>query len=248
MKLAIVTGTSRGIGAAVARELLERDWRVMGCARGPAASELNGERYQHRVLDLSDTQAVEGWFEGEFAAASGIAQAERVGLVNNAAVVGTALVRDLDLKEVARALTVNVALPVWLAGLVLRLAPDCPVRVVDISSGAATSAVPGWATYCASKAALHMSGEVLVRELEEARALAGRDLRVVSYAPNVVATAIQEELRALSVECFPRRELFVDLEREGRLVDAAGPAREIARLLEDDGLPLHSTLRFLPGA
>ncbi|MAF65533.1 MAG: short-chain dehydrogenase [Planctomycetes bacterium] len=246
MQLAIVTGTSRGIGAAVARELLERDWRVMGCARGPAAPGLGGERYHHRTLDLADTGAVKRWFEGGFPATSDIAAAERVGLVNNAAVLGTDLVEDLDLAATVRALTVNVAVPVWLAGLVLRHAPDCPVRVVDLSSGAATSAVPGWAAYCAGKAALHMAGTVLAEELAQAPALAGRDLRLVSYAPHVVATSMQEEIRATSPERFPCLEAFIDLEREGRLVGAEGPAREIADLLASDDLPPHSTRRFEP--
>ncbi|MDP6538142.1 MAG: SDR family NAD(P)-dependent oxidoreductase [Planctomycetota bacterium] len=246
MNLAIVTGTSRGIGAAVARELTARGWSVMGCARGPAADGLAGARYHHRELDLSDAAAVEEWFEGEFLAVSRLAEAGRVGLVNNAAVLACSLVRDVDLATAARALSVNVAVPVWLTGLVLRHAPPCPVRVVDLSSGAATSPVAGWATYCASKAALHMAGEVLAAELEQAPGLAGRDLRVVSYAPNVVDTAMQDELRALGAGSFPRREEFVAMKREGLLVQAAGPAREIADLLEREGLPPHSTLRFEP--
>ena len=62
-RLALVTGTSRGIGTAVALELLGRGWRVQGLARGEAPAELACEGYQHERLDLSDLSALEHWFE-----------------------------------------------------------------------------------------------------------------------------------------------------------------------------------------
>ena len=247
-RLALVTGTSRGIGTAVALELLGRGWRVQGLARGEAPAALGDKGYEHRRLDLADLSALEHWFEGEFAPRLEQVGATRVGLVNNAALLApvgpaTALVAS----ELANHLAVNVVAPTWLAGALLRRVPRAAVlRVVNLSSGAATSAYAGWSAYCAGKAALAMTGEVLALESEAYPELAGRDLSVVTYAPHVVATRMQEELRGTPAELFPLHQRFVDLEQSGALVTPEGPAAEIADLLERDDLPRHMVARYEP--
>jgi len=247
-RLALVTGTSRGIGTAVALALLDRGWSVQGMARGEAPPELAREGYRHERLDLSDLSALEHWFEEDFAPRMGELGATRVGLVNNAALlapVGPAT--SLDASELATHLAVNVVAPTWLAGAVLRRAPrEAVLRVVNLSSGAATSAYPGWSAYCAGKAALAMTGEVLALESEAYPELAGRDLGVVTYAPNVVATRMQEELRGTPHELFPLHQRFVELKETGSLVAPEGPAAEIADLLERNDLPAHLVARYEP--
>ena len=113
-------------------------------------------------------------------------------------------------------------------------------------SGAAVNPYPGWAAYCAGKAALRMAGQVLGLEAAEVPALAGRDLAVVAYPPHVVATAMQEAIRATSPEQFPRRQKFALLHESGALVTPDGPAAEIAELLGSDGLPPFSERRYEP--
>ena len=76
--------------------------------------------------------------------------------------------------------------------------------------------------------------------------LQGRDVRIVSYAPHVVATAMQEEIRAVDEARFPRRRKFVELKESNALVPPEGPAGEIAALLEADDLPRWSARRFEP--
>jgi len=247
-RLALVTGTSRGIGTAVALELLRRGWRVQGLARGAAPTELEREGYEHRRLDLSDVSALQHWFEEEFAPRLAELGATRVGLVNNAAQLSpVGPVASLDAQALVQHLTVNVVAPTWLAGALLRRAPRGAVlRIVNLSSGAATSAYAGWTAYCAGKAALAMTGEVLALEAEAYPELAGRDLSVVTYAPHVVATRMQEELRGTAPELFPLHQRFVDLERDGALVAPEGPASEIADLLGRDDLPRHLVARYEP--
>lgn len=244
-RLAIVTGTSRGLGAAIARELLERDWDVWGVARGEAPADLDGPRYVHQRLDLGDLARLRDWVED--ALGRDLAGVRRVGVVNNAGTVQpVAPLHEADLEAVHGALVVNALAPTWLTARVLARFPSVPVRVVDVSSGAATSPYPGWGAYCASKAALDMFGRVLATEVQETPALADRDVRVVSYSPHVVATRMQEEVRASDPAAFPRRARFEALHAEGELIAPEGPAAEIATLLEADDLPPHSTLRHQP--
>jgi len=64
-RLALVTGTSAGLGLAIARALLARGWAVLGVARRPAP--LSHAAYRHQRLDLADLAAVEA-FAGRQAA------------------------------------------------------------------------------------------------------------------------------------------------------------------------------------
>lgn len=241
---ALVTGTSRGIGLQTAHALLERGWTVHGVARSAAPSGLAGA-YTHHRLDLADPDAVRTWAVEELAPA--LAGAERVALVNNAALlapVGPAW--EHDLAELDRHLRVNLTVPLWLTGFVLREAPEeAAVRIVDLSSGAAERAYAGWSAYCSGKAGLAMAGRVVAEEVD-AYPGARRDVALVSYAPHVVATAMQEELRALDEERFPMRQRFVELYEQEQLVDPEGPAREIAELCGRDDLARHSSLRYTP--
>lgn len=247
---AVVTGTSRGLGPAIARALLDRGWDVVGVARSAAAPGLEGERYTHLELDLSDPQALESALAGDLGQRLAPAGAPRLALVNNAARLGpVGPVTSLDAPALAAHLAVNVAAPARLAGALLAAAPDgVALRIVNVSSGAATRAYPGWTAYCAGKAALAMTSAVLAAELESYAALERRDVRIVDYSPHVVATAMQAALRATDPADFPLRQRFVDLHEAGDLVPPEGPAREIADLLASDELPVHSTRRFQPAS
>jgi NADP-dependent 3-hydroxy acid dehydrogenase YdfG len=98
-RIVLVTGTSSGIGAAVARLALERGWTVCGVARRPA--QIEHDRYEHVALDLGQV--------GELDVALGprlrsrLSEApSRVGLVNNAASLDLlGRVEDIDLRTPA---------------------------------------------------------------------------------------------------------------------------------------------------
>ena len=246
-KRAIVTGTSRGIGHATAAELLRRGWEVVGLARGAAPPELDELFYKHHRLDLGDLEALDAWCEAHLGQEQ-LSDSDRLGLVSNAALiepVGPAC--SLSSRELSIHLAVNVVAPTYMAGFLLEHAPiNTPLRVINLSSGAATQAQPGWTAYCASKAALRMTGEVLAAEVQTYPEFLGRNVAVVTYAPNVVNTRMQKELRAMDEARFPAQQQFVDLDREGFLVPANGPAEEIADLLDRDGLPPYSELRYHP--
>lgn len=240
-RLCLVTGTSSGIGRAVAEALLERGWEVVGMARRD--SSVRHAAYRHVQVDLADLAALEARLDGDLGQDLGLAGRSRLGLVNNAAAVGpVGPVSRVSAVDLGRALALNVAAPVWLLGLLLRRAPRARLRVVDVSSGAATRPYPGWAAYCSSKAALRMAGMVAGAEAES-RLASPADLAVVSFSPGVVDTEMQASVRAQRLEDFPDVGRFVDLKARGLLRSSAEPAREIALLLERDDLPVFSECR-----
>ena len=226
---ALVTGCSRGIGAAVVDLLLERGWDVVGVSRSTSAATAPRDGFTHVALDLADLAAVQAFADGALADAARFADRPRVGLVNNAGV----------LEPVA-----PLSVPAWLAGRFAREAGAAPCRVVSLSSGAASNGYPGWGAYCASKAALAMADEVLAVELDEYDELAGKDVRVFTYAPGVVATRMQETIRATDTADFPRRARFEALHADGELADPAGPARDVVDRLESGDGPRRAVERF----
>jgi benzil reductase ((S)-benzoin forming) len=238
-RLCVVTGTSAGIGRAVAECLLERNWQVLGIARREAA--LHDAHYTHVRLDLADVDSVERYFVENFAHEFPAHDFRRMGLVNNAALfepVGP--LPKLSLRELTRALVVNGAVPVWLMGFFLRHCGSTPLRIVNVSTGAASSARAGGAAYCCGKAALLMGGRVFGDEAGHVPVGTHRDAAVYSYEPGVVDTPMQAQLRSASAEDFPSVDRFLELHARGQLIDPARPARDIADFLEQEHVPAFS--------
>ena len=228
----IITGHSRGIGAALTQTCLSRGMPVLGIARAP--NDALSDRYplllEQVALDLSDTTVLARWLDETDVLARFARDAQQVVLVNNAGTLqpmGAPGARQGSL-AIARAVSLNVAAPLMLAdAFVAAMARVPDRRVVHISSGAGRSPYPGWSIYGATKAALDLHARAVQRD-----AVAG--LRVGSVAPGVVDTAMQAEIRATDVSRFPNRARFEALQRDGDLSEPAAVAdRLLAHVLSD---------------
>jgi benzil reductase ((S)-benzoin forming) len=244
-KTAIVTGTSTGIGEAVARELLEHGWSVIGIARRP--SPFAHDHYRHVAYDLAGVVDDPAALESQLALHD-VHALRRVGLVNNAAVSdGLMPVARLDPRQLARIYAVNLIAPLWLMGYVLRAAPhDTPVRIVNVSSGAGTNGFAGLAAYGSGKAALRLAGMSLAREWDTPSPTAAprNDAAVLSYEPGVVDTDMQRYARSRPADEFPWAQMFHDFAARGVAVPPERPAREIVAFLESDDQPPFSERRL----
>lgn len=227
----VVTGHTRGLGAAIGAELLARGARVLGIARSDNAvlHERGGERLQQVRLDLSDTRALLDWIAGG-ALARFLGDCERTALINNAGVlapIGPAGTREPA--EIARALAVNVVAPILLTeAFVAASAQAADRRVLHVSSGAARNPYSGWSVYCASKAALNQHARAVATERIP-------HLGIAAVAPGVVDTDMQALIRASSPAAFPQREKFVALAQGGALTPPAQAARRMVDHLLGDG-------------
>jgi NAD(P)-dependent dehydrogenase (short-subunit alcohol dehydrogenase family) len=233
-KLFIVTGASRGLGAAIARQLLAADVHLLAIARhantnlAEAARSVNAA-LDHWPLDLAqDVSAaarLEAWLRG-----IALARFTEATLINNAGMLGTvAPVDALPVEELAHVLRVNLEAPMALTGAFLRATAQWPAqrKVVNISSGAGRNPIAGWAAYCASKAGLdHFSR---VTALDEARKQNGA--KIVALAPGVVETAMQTQLRATDAAVFPNKQHFVDLHARGELATPEAAAGKVLAFL-----------------
>src|SRR4051794_21553951 len=123
MQSAIVTGVSRGLGAALAEALLARDFTVVGVGRTPNAA-LRSPRYRFVVCDLAAPASIAGIMEPvlqELAAARPTA----ITLVNNAAVASpVGRVGRIDMAQAEAAIATNIAAPLALCNAFLRAFAD----------------------------------------------------------------------------------------------------------------------------
>lgn len=227
---AILTGHSRGLGAAIAADLVSRKIPVLALARRKNAglADQLSSGLTEVELDLADSAALARWLAGDTLPRF-LEGCKTALLINNAGVVQPVGPVDMqDVQTIARAVALNVAAPMMLASAVAAATRDgVERRILHVSSGAGRSAYPGWSVYCATKAALDQHARAAT--LDKVRAL-----RICSLAPGIIDTDMQAEIRATTLEQFPLREKFDMLKRNGDLVSPQDCARRLVDYLLGD--------------
>jgi benzil reductase ((S)-benzoin forming) len=222
---AIVTGHTKGLGAAIAAELIERGIPVLGLARGRAAA--NPDLLTQVEVDLSDSAALAAFLSGD-TLSSWLRGEGATLLVNNAGIVSpVGPLAEQDPLDCLRAVTLNVAAPLALAAAVVR-ASRGERRILHVSSGAGRNAYPGWSVYCATKAALDRHAEAVLQDGDPS-------VRCASLAPGVIDTGMQAEIRATPESNFPMKERFVQMKQEGALAAPEDCARKLVDYLLAEG-------------
>lgn len=196
-KSIIITGASQGIGEACARYFAQRGANLILAARTQArvealAQELSGS--ENRVLamacDVSEYSAVEALV------ACGVREFGAVDvLVNNAGLIEPIVrLAESDPEQWAYIADVNYK------GVYYGLRAAIPVMlqagggtIINISSGAAVSALEGWIHYCSTKAAVLSLTRCAHKEY------ADQGIRVMGLSPGTVATPMQDAIRASGV-------------------------------------------------
>jgi NAD(P)-dependent dehydrogenase (short-subunit alcohol dehydrogenase family) len=223
---AVVTGHSRGLGAAIAEELLRRDIPVLGISRKPNRDL--SQRFpalRETQLNLASESAVERWVSSG-ALADWLEGRTTAYLINNAGLLQpVGPLEDQDPAAVARAVAVNLGAALALsAAFVQATTGATDRRILHVSSGAARHAYAGWSVYCATKAALDHHARAVALDHTPA-------LRIVSLAPGVLDTDMQAEVRDSSPSAFPDVQRFLDLKHEGKLKSPATAATQAVEYL-----------------
>lgn len=236
--IAILTGASRGLGRAMAEQLLQPGRHLLTIARHADAALAEAARAQGAgltawTLDLADApaaaQRLAAWL-ADWHAQRGPADAV---LINNAALLSEpAPLRDAREggdAELSAALRVGLEAPLLLSAAFLRATEGWGTdrRVLNISSGLGRRALAGSASYCAVKAGMdHFSRAVA---LEEAGRPGGA--RIVSLAPGIIDTDMQVQLRRADRARFPAGAQFEAFHTGGQLDRPADAARKVLAYL-----------------
>jgi NAD(P)-dependent dehydrogenase (short-subunit alcohol dehydrogenase family) len=233
--LTILTGASRGMGLAMAQQLLARGHDLLCLSRKTsdelaAQAKQAGRQCEQWPQDLArgDTAAarLETWLKaqesGSFAS---------VTLINNAGMIPhIAPVDGVPPVQLAEAMRVDLEAPMLLTGAFLRGTAHWPgaKKILNISSGLGRHPMASQATYCTAKAGLdHFSRCVA---LEQAQLPNGA--RIASVAPGVIDTDMQVQLRSADAASFPDRGTFAGLKDNGGLSSPQEAAARVLAFLE----------------
>ena len=228
-QVAVVTGGSSGIGAAIARTLARRGWQLVLLARGEerlaeVAVELGAEQ---EVCDVADRAEV----ERVAAAVRGRHPAIRL-LVNNAGIPGGGGFLDLEPDRIEELVRTNYLGSVWcLRAFLPALEAGAPADLVNIASVAGTIAAGHSGPYSASKhAQLAFSRSVGVE-------LAGSGIRVHTVIPGLIDTP-----------GFPNRARFRSRLLQGLVADPELVADQVVRGIERNRLEQFIPRWYRPAA
>jgi benzil reductase ((S)-benzoin forming) len=223
-----ITGASAGLGAALATAA-PTGARVIDISRSGGTE--GTEHFRADLADPASWPVVAGHVRDELGAFTG----DRVAFVHNAGTIEPiGFAGEVDDEAYTTNVLLNSAAPQVLGHGFLRALTEVGFEgradLVMLSSGAARDPYPGWSSYSAGKAAI----DAWVTATGQEQALRGNRCRVISLAPGVVATGMQETIRRTSERDFPRVGKFVDLHDSGRLRDRHEVARELWAALDRD--------------
>jgi benzil reductase ((S)-benzoin forming) len=221
-RLAIVTGGSRGLGAALCDLYLARGWGVVDLSRSaphPFSVAVDLTHPDEAAAVFAETL---GWV-----AASPLVE---VVAFNNAAVVEpVGPVERSSPEAIAEHVSINVVAAILFARAFVAAfqSHECPKTFVNVSSGAATRGIAGWSLYCATKAAL----ENFIRAVALEQAARPHPVSAISVNPGIMDTEMQATVRSASKEDFPTVERFIRYKNEDALAPPEWVASRIAEIV-----------------
>ena len=232
--LFILTGASRGMGLAMARQLSKPDNTLL-CISRRANETLAVQAKQAGANLLQWTQdlalgartsaRLEQWLREQ--PSSSFASAT---LINNAGVIPRiGPLSEADADDLSHALRVGLEAPMQLTSAFLRATAHWPAqrKVLNISSGLGRRAMASQAGYCAAKAGMdHFTRCVALEE-----ALKTNGAKLCSLAPGVIDTGMQEQLRAADSNAFPDQSRFLNLKTSGALDSPDEAAQKVLAVL-----------------
>jgi benzil reductase ((S)-benzoin forming) len=229
--LTILTGASRGMGLAMAGQLLAAGHDLLCISRKPneelaGRAAQAGRKLEQWPQDLARADAaaarLDTWLQAQEAA--GLAS---VTLINNAGLIPRiAPLHQIPAAQLTDALRVDLEAPMLLTSAFLRATAGWKAarKVLNISSGLGRSAMAAQSVYCAAKAGMdHFTRCVALEQQGVANGA-----RIASLAPGVIDTDMQVQLRSAEPWRFPDIGKFVGLKDKGMLTP---PEEAAARVL-----------------
>lgn len=227
MRLAIVTGGSKGLGLSLCHALLARGYRVLEFSRSaPHAFSVHVDFAEPLASRQAIAEAIQPFSRESL---------RELLVLSNAGVlspIGPAASQSPE--SVAANLHANLTGPLLgLAAIVsVFQAAPCPKIIANISSGAANRGYAGWSLYCAAKA----GAEHFVRALALEQRQQPWPFIAVNIDPGVIDTDMQATIRAASEQDFPDVQRFIRRKEQGGLANPKDVALQILRIVSSPGL------------
>ena len=231
-KTIIITGASQGIGAATARHFARLGANLVLIAR-------NFEKLKQLQTDIQENGGTAHIIQGDVANYSTLEKAVELAthtdgkidaLINNAGLIDPiAKLAESDVEAWSRIVDINYkGVYHGLRAVIPHMLHQQYGTVINISSGAATSALEGWSHYCSTKAAVLMLTRCAHKEYED------QGIRVIGLSPGTVATEMQTAIKESGVNPVSKLDWSAH-------IPAEWVAKTLAYLLSDEAADLAGT-------
>ncbi|MEW9500783.1 SDR family NAD(P)-dependent oxidoreductase [Jeotgalibacillus marinus] len=239
MICAIVTGASKGLGAAIGDQLLENNIHLIDVSRSGnddlrKKAEEHNLNYHHEKLDVSSTKEsvnfLQSWFDEQTNRPP-----EKLYLIHNAGTVEPIeTVGQLDADSVERSVHINYITPVLLTNIAFERTTELGISltVVNVTSGAADKPNHGWSVYGSTKAALNLFTETAALEQSKADS----EHMIISFSPSIMDTDMQSVIRSSSSSAFTQVERFKEFKEKGQLRQPHEVGKALVQLLMSEKL------------
>lgn len=226
----LITGTSKGIGEALAKHLLEKNNTVLGVARSQS-DVLKNSGYHHLPFDLADTSRI-----SEIIVKMNEIVDNRnfdfVCLVSNAGLAEPLKsIERSPVDQIEAHIRICLIAPMILTSMFMQRFSEDRVRkkIVFISSRLAFTALPGVSVYCSTKAGINMFAQCVGLEQESRE----NGFELISIDPGMVDTTMQQVARSKSDDEFASVGQFKQAFKAGKLQEASKVAEKISYLIDN---------------
>lgn len=222
MKLAVVTGGSRGLGRSLCEEFRNRDYNVVEYSRSaPHPWSVSVDLSVPENIHQNILKSLRGFRPADF---------EEVVVVNNAGTldpIGPSSKKSFD--KILCNITTNFTGPILALSLIVAhfQGARCRKVIASISSGAAQKSYFGWSLYCAAKAGM----EAYIRALALEQQSEDAPFTPIIIDPGVIDTEMQAAIRGASPDDFPEVERFKRRKSEGKLAAPEAVARQVLDII-----------------
>lgn len=235
MRLILITGVSSGLGRACFDILVQNEVYLWCFSRKfldyQKQIARNNQKINLIIQDLNDLSSLEANLN--LLENKNLQNLKELIFISNAGIVEpVAKAGNYLSQNVVLSSNVNYLAPVIMSNSVLKLSQQygCSLKLVNVTSGAASRPVEGWSMYCSVKAAMKMYYDCL-----KAENISNKRFSVYNFNPGVMDTQMQEKLRMTSEDDFPDLERYIRLKEDNQL---ANPEKVAEKLLKDCGIML----------
>lgn len=238
MNIYIVTGTSRGIGESLARQLLKEDHLVFCISRTTNQSLIklaqdNNHSLTYFPFDLNHIAGIDGLFDEIFDIVKRESSIHSLTLINNAGMLApVAPIEQNSTGSIVENVTINLLAPMVTTSHFIRHTQDWAVdkRIMNISSASAKYLLPSQSCYSSSKAGLDSFSKSIHLE----QSVKDYPVKIASVYPGMIDTQLQADIRSADKKNFPYVDQFIQLAQEGKLQTPEETAERLLRLLNSE--------------